>query len=404
MKTSAFIKIILSLVAIVVVILLCVQIYNYSFLSVKTEYAIKATMEDAFEVKGIVCRNEYLINKESDGYYDITLNNGAKVSKGGMIAGVYLKEADVKAKEQIRHLQAQISEYDAAISAKASFTGDSSIYEQNIQNALSDYTGALQNQNSFAAQEALELFQKQVLIKEIISGENTDYEKIILGYHQQVKELEKSISGGVKNVFADQSGFFTTDIDGCETLVTPEKMSSLTVDKFKGLLSEASKEAEMPEGVLGKIILGYYSNYYFEAPNEKMKDYQVGSTIYLRFPSVSDEKFRCEIVSISEGQDSVLVGVSCTKAHSDLFASRTVEANVITKSYSGIRVDKESIRIVDGQNGVYVKVGSIIKFKKVNILYMGTTYALIEEEKNGVVAFDEVVIGGRDIYDGKIIS
>ncbi len=404
MKTSAFIKFIIFLIVTVVILLLCVQIYNYSFMSLKTEYAIKATMEDSFEVDGIVCRNEYLINKENDGYFDIVLSNGAKVSKGGMIAGVYSKEEDVKAKERIRDLQAQIDEYNSAISAKNSYTGDSSIYDQNIQGALSDYAGAVQNQKSFEAQEALGLFKKQVLIKEIISGANTDYEQIIVQLQAEIKELESSISGGMKKIYADRSGFFTTDVDGYENSLTPQSMESLSVSDFKELFSEITKNKEKPTDKLGKIVLGYFSDYYFMAQNTSMGDYEVGDVIYLRFPSVSDEKIKCEITTLAEENDSVLVGVSCTKAHAELFSGRTATAKVITKSHSGIRVDKDCIRIVDGQNGVYVKVGSIVKFKKVNILYMGTTYALIEETKNGVVAFDEVIVGGRDVYDGKILS
>ena len=173
MKTSGLIKLITALIVVIVIVLLGVQLYNYFFLAVKTEYAVKATMEDSFEINGIVCRNEYLLTKESDGYYDISLENGAKVSRGGIIAGIYSEEDDVKAKEQIRLLQEQIAEYESAISAKSSFSGDSSIYEQNIQGTLSEYAGALQIKDSFAAQEALESFEKQVLIKEIISGENS---------------------------------------------------------------------------------------------------------------------------------------------------------------------------------------------------------------------------------------
>ncbi len=404
MKTSGFIKLVVALIVAVVIALLVVQMYNYFFLAIKTEYAVKATMEDSFEVSGIVCRNEYFLNKETGGYYDITLENGSKVSKGGTIASVYSKEEDVKAKEQIRMLQAQIDEYNAAVSVKSSYSGDSSVYEQNIQSALSDYAGALQNRDSFSAQDALESFEKQVLIKEIISGENTDYQQIILQLQSQIETLEASIGGGVQNVAADRSGFFTTEADGFESTVTAEKMSELTPSDYNALYAKIAAGTNRPENLLGKIVLEYSSDFYFVAPSASMKDYEVGDTIYLRFPSVSDEKIKCQVISLTKEEDDVLVGVSCAKAHAGLFSSRIVEASVITKTYSGIRVDKESIRIVDGENGVYTKVGSIVKFKKVNILYMGTTYALVEESTGGIVNFDEIIVGGRDIYDGKIIS
>lgn len=404
MKTSGFIKFIVAVIAIIVIALLAIQLYNYFFLTIKTEYAVKAIMVDSFKVSGIVCRDEHLFNKENEGYYDITIGNGSKVSKGGVIAGIYSKEEDVKAKEKIRLLQTQIDEYDAAISVKSSYTGDSSLYEQNIQDALSDYSGALQNVDSFAVQQALESLEKQVLIKEIISGEKTDYQQVISNLNAQIETLEASIDGGVKNVLAERSGFFTTEVDGFEGSVTPEKMLRMTPDNFNDLHTKITKGVEKPQNLLGKIVQGYSSDFYFAAPLASMSDYRMGDTIYLQFPSVSYEKIKCRIILLTKDANNVLVGVSCDKAQAGLLSSRNLEANVITKTYTGIRVDKESIRIVDGEKGVYTKVGSIVKFKKVNILYMGTTYALVEESPDGIVNFDEVIIGGRDIYDGKILS
>ena len=404
MKTSGFIKFIVAVIAIIVVVLLAFQLYNYFFLTIKTEYAVKATMEDSFKVSGVVCRDEQLYNKETEGYYDITIANGSKVSKGGVIAGIYSKEEDVKAKEQIRLLQAQIDEYNAAISVKSSYSGDSSLYEQNIQDALSGYSGALQNGDSFAVQQALESFEKQVLIKEIISGEKTDYQQIISNLYAQIETLEASINGGVEKVVAERAGFFTTEVDGFESSITPDKMLQITPNDFNNLCAEITKGVEKPQNLLGKVVQGYSSDFYFVAPISSMSDYRMGDTIYLQFPSVSYEKIKCKIILLSKDGENVLVGVSCDKAQTGLLSSRNLEANVITKTYSGIRVDKESIRIVDGEKGVYTKVGSIVKFKKVNILYMGTTYALVEDSIDGVVNFDEVIIGGRDIYDGKILS
>jgi len=403
MKTSGFIKIVVSLIAIIVIVLLIFQLYNYFYLSVTTEYAVKATMEDSFDVSGIVCRNEYLLKKDALGYYDIALKNGSKVSKGGVIAGIYSKEEDVKAKEQARLLRAQVDEYNNAISAKSSYSGDSSIYEQNIQNALSDYSGALQSGDSFAAMESIDNFEKQVLIKEIISGKNTKYHQIMDDLNTQISALESSI-GGVTNVLADRSGYFTTEADGFEETVISKKMQEMKVSEYNELFSKISFDVQKPEELLGKIVLDYSSDFYFVAPKVSIKEYEVGDSIYLRFPSVSDDKVKCNVISLSEEEDNVLVGVSCSKVHAGLFSSRLVDAEVITKTYDGIRIDKESIRIVDGQNGIYVKVGSIVKFKKVNVLYMGSTYALIEETPNGVVNFDEVIVGGRDIYDGKLLS
>ena len=79
-----------------------------------------------------------------------------------------------------------------------------------------------------------------------------------------------------------------------------------------------------------------------------------------------------------------------------------MEGFIITKTYSGIRVDKNSVRLLDGQSGVYVKVGQIVRFKKADVLYMGSSYALLDP--NGKVSnFDEVIVSGKNLYDGKAL-
>lgn len=403
-KVSAFSKLILIVALFIILALVAVQLYNYFFLSVQTEYAVRATMEDTFDVNGVFCRTEHILTSGAGGYLDVVLEDGEKVSKGGTIANVYAKEQDVKAQEQIRYLQAEIDDYNAAITAKASYSGDGSAYEHSIQSALSDYSAALSVKDSLFAQQALEDFEKSVFIKEIVSGKNEHYDQTISELKAEMDNLRVSIGGAVRSIKAAEPGFFSRTVDGYENLIMSDVMSGYTLADYNTLLASLQENKGVSEeGALGKIITGYEWQYYFTIPSQKMEKLSIGSTIYLRFPSVSDHSVAAEIVSLNVENDTALVGVSCSAVNSRFLSARTMEATVITKTYSGIRVDKDSIRIVDGKNGLYVKVGSIVKFKKVDILYMGTTYALIDSENSSVNNYDEIIIGGHDIYDGKIL-
>lgn len=401
-KLSVFGKFIISLIAIVLLVLVSVQIYNYFFVTVHTEYAVKGTMEDTFDVSGILCRNETVLQDTAVGYHDVALEDGEKVSKGGVVANVYAKEGDVKAKEQIRVLQAEIDEYNAAITAKSSYSGDGTVYEQGIQNALANYSDALVRGDAFTMLDALETFEKGVLIKEIVSGKNENYQEVIDNLQSEIEALNASIGGAVNNIVAPESGYFSRTVDGYEGEVTEEVLSQYTIQQFNDLSDEITDNASNNDDTLGKIVSGYEFQFFFVADATLMKDCSVGKSIYLRFPAVLDDALSGEIILLNEENGQVLVGVSFSSMYQGFLSERIMQATVITKTYSGIRIDKNSIRIVDGDNGVYVKVGSIIKFKKIDILYMGTTYALVDS--SNLDNYDEVVTGGKDIYDGKILS
>ena len=61
----------------------------------------------------------------------------------------------------------------------------------------------------------------------------------------------------------------------------------------------------------------------------------------------------------------------------------------------------------ENEPGVYVRVGNTIVFRKVKVRYHSETgrYSICEEtdEDGYLKLYDDMVIGGKELYDGKII-
>ena len=88
-----------------------------------------------------------------------------------------------------------------------------------------------------------------------------------------------------------------------------------------------------------------------------------------------------------------------------LSSARRQPVEIVTKTYSGYRVSKDAIRYVDNVVGVYVLKGKIVTFSAVDIVYSADEYVIIKAaEGSSLVANDDVVIAGRDLYDGKIVK
>ena len=87
---------------------------------------------------------------------------------------------------------------------------------------------------------------------------------------------------------------------------------------------------------------------------------------------------------------------------------------VVMKNYSGFRVSSKALRVVktntpEGEKavtGVYVVNGVTAKFVPVNIIYSYDGYALCEKVSadGNLRLYDEVIVKGKNIYDGKIIE
>ena len=88
--------------------------------------------------------------------------------------------------------------------------------------------------------------------------------------------------------------------------------------------------------------------------------------------------------------------------------TRTLNAELVIDSYSGLKISSSAIRVNDkGEKGVYVQNGNLVEFKKVNIIYSGDDFILSETDvgKDGYVKlYDNIIIEGKDLYDGKIIK
>jgi len=72
-------------------------------------------------------------------------------------------------------------------------------------------------------------------------------------------------------------------------------------------------------------------------------------------------------------------------------------------------LDADALHIVDGEKGVYVKYGNLARWRKIQIVYQNEEYLLVAEDgkvgtDNELRMFDEVIVEGTDLKDGKILS
>ncbi|MEG1932495.1 MAG: HlyD family efflux transporter periplasmic adaptor subunit, partial [Pygmaiobacter sp.] len=117
------------------------------------------------------------------------------------------------------------------------------------------------------------------------------------------------------------------------------------------------------------------------------------------------------VVSVKRDDETGTCAVKllCTYINSDTVNLRTEKASINFSSYTGIRVDRKAQHIVKEQRGVYVKFGDLVQFKQVDPIFEDDQFLLLpiqykeQSELNQVVLYDEIIVSGKDLYDGKLL-
>ncbi|MDR1467551.1 MAG: hypothetical protein LBI55_03985 [Oscillospiraceae bacterium] len=395
---------------------------------VDTEIAILGEMEDTINTKGYAIRKEFLVKLENPtrGVAIFDVKNGQRVSKGGVIANVYENTDDVLAKKRIKAIEYEIEKLKSLNKSRLSFASEPNEISKQICNNI---RSNLFETNNHRFQEIF--YQKEKIleflnVRQIITGK-------IEGFNNRISQLKKegeNLSKSLKDcntliVEAPEAGDFMDHLDGFEHMFDFESASSL---KPEDINASKLKEDTNDKSVLGKIIsdLPWYMVFSIDSKNaEKFKE---DTDVFLSIPTVTSDKIPAKIVAINksiEQQQSSLI-CCCDYMNNEILNFREGETIIKISSSRGIKISKKSLRketvkkIVEGKEeeknitGVFVLHGNKIIFKEVCVLYLAKdeNYVICQSNPDPKVVFhedylkvyDNVVISGSDLFDGKIVK
>jgi hypothetical protein len=114
-----------------------------------------------------------------------------------------------------------------------------------------------------------------------------------------------------------------------------------------------------------------------------------------------------EKINTSSSENSAVMIFSCQQMNSELAVMRKGSFTIINSTYSGLKIPTKALRVQDGKTGVFVRSGMTVKFVGVNVIHRTDEYIICEQEvSNDTVLrlYDDVVVKGKRLYDGKIIE
>lgn len=401
-KTSPLMKILPIAVLAAVLFYFAVQLYNYLSDPVSTTLVTEGQAEDTIALNGWLLRDEEVLPAQS-GTLSRERQEGDRVGVGQVLATVYADDEALQTVSQIETLELQLQQLqfaltsyldpDAALKLDTSITGDILTLRQTLTGG--DYT---------AADSDIAQLKAAVLKRDHPYTSQEEIETEIKAVEGQISSLKASLSGAA-TVTAKAAGTYSAVCDGYETVLTTAFLEDVTPGKL-ARLQPAGTESSM-----GKLIYGDTWYYVVSLPEEQAAQLKALGTVTLRFAKGFDQNLRMQVANVSAAENGqAAVTLSCRKYLAQTTLLRHQAADVILRTYEGLRVPSNALRVSEeGVTGVYCLDGVTAAFRPVTVLYQGQGYALVRPadgaaDTRTLRAGDEVIASAGALHDGKVIQ
>lgn len=416
-------KFLLAVITLAVVAYFGIQAAHYFADPMTTTVAYTYSVDRSVSLSGYVAREE-LVLESSSGLLRQERTEGERVSAGGVVAVVYADEASLDRQNELDTLRSRLEQLEFAQEAAEGAEVALKLDNQIIQNIL-DLRSALAADRLDRAETYGADLRSLVLKRDYTYSETEDLSSQITELKSQISTLEAQAAASTRRITAPEAGLYSAVVDGYEQVLTPESLKTLTPSTLTALRADESVQSEV-----GKLILGdnwYYAAIVSQADAETLSS---ARSMYLRFSKSVEQDLPVSVYHISEEENGrVVVVLKGSSYLPELTLLRQQSAEVILGNLEGIRVPREALRaektsvdengelVTTEQTGVYCLVGMEARFKPVEVLYSGDGFALVRsiydsaagdltgsQEVARLRSGDQVIVTGRDLYDGKVLG
>lgn len=412
MKNRTWINLICTVLVLAVFVYLFHDAVRVNRNSYDTETADEIVEQEKLDLKAFIVRDEQYIDQKTAGTVVPLIKDGMRVASGDAVARVCNSAEDaaniselIEAKESLARYQelSEQTELNALDMEKLNKEIDAAYTELVKASGNGDYSNLSRN---------IEELENKFASKQVLKDGNIDLTAKFNELNSKISTLEaKSI--GSADVVAPISGYYISNLDGYENAVDYNKISDLTVSEAEKLFEKKPSDVS---DQMGKIV-GSYKWYLVTVMDSKYALLiSEGDTMKINLPYYGFKNVEVVVEKVSTTQnDKVAVAFSCNKMNETYANMRTVDIELVFKEYTGYKINSSSIRREKDEDGkevdvVYILRGDIMNARRIEIIYDAGDYVVVSEETEAtesyrpIKRYDEVIVKGRNLSDGKSIS
>jgi len=388
-----------------VVLLLSIFIINQLISSlyepVKTESAIYYTSTDGFNVTGVIIRNEMLISHTGGGVMHFVVADGNRVARNGVIANVYDNEEASILVSQNQQIENKIADIEEILGYNDIEATNLDLINARIKERTNNLIRSASAGNYGDFIENSDELLTAMLRRQAAMGEGTDFSAQLESLKSQ---LNTSLPAPKTRVLSEKSGYFVSGADGYENVFSGKDLETITPEFL-----DSAKPETFEETVIGKIVSDY--EWYIAANvslNESL-NFKEGDSVKLITSVKTSPELSVTVkkINVSESTSEAVIIFACNEMNSELASMRSGPMTIVKAQYSGLKVPRKALRVVDSVRGVYVLNGMQVNFVPVEIVYSNNDYIICVKQNDinaGLKLYDRVVVKGKGLYDGKIVG
>lgn len=399
---------------------------------VNVEYEVMPAIETPISVeitaKGVAIRRETVLYSVESENISYLYPDGTHVSTGMPVAQAVSGRSDITNRMIADELRRELESLESLAAPGETVILQADSVSQRVYSDIDTIAAAAALGDLTPAQDLKYDILEQLNRRSATIDRETDFSG-------RIEELERRISAlGVDSqeamrgaITAPEPGYFTKSVDGYEYALNPDVIDELSVEDFVSYINSSAPPdvtlgASNPKDGAGRLITDHIWYFAAAVSSADAARFREGRKVELDFGLVSQKPFLARVDRIireETGARAVII-FECDAMSEELSNLRAHKVDISLSEVVGYKFPIECKRFIGTQLGVYVLDTTVINFKPVEIIYedeksgyviFSTTYQTdwakpgsTNKRLLGLERYDQVIIGGKGLEDGKVLE
>ncbi|WP_294780806.1 HlyD family efflux transporter periplasmic adaptor subunit [uncultured Gemmiger sp.] len=383
----------------VYIIVQCFVIFRRSY---KTETAIKYTLAESITLDGVVAFDS--VDVAGSGDLGYLVQDGERVTNGTTVAEVYTDDSQGLQRERLDRLERTIT----LLTKSQNSTGsDLSVLTNQTKQALYNLLDKINTAQYSGITDAEDTFLLAQNRLQVSTGQTAGFADTIAALQVEYDSIKAQLDA-LQTITATTNGYFSSTAASPAIAADRQALDDADPATLQKMLADGFPAAATDRA--GQITTGFSWKFYAVCDLDTAARFDNISSVKISVPGKQNTPLSATVEEVAPDKDNGLAKIvlQCQTINAEVLSFGQETAQIDLKTYEGIRIDKEALHIVDGQRGVYVKYGNLQRFLKIATLYENDSYILIPENgkigtDNEVRLYDEIIVQGTNLQDGKLL-
>lgn len=362
-------------------------------------------IEEYITTKGLLIRDEYIINSTMTGNIEAYFKEGDKVKNLDKVAYVYNDNIDEENLEELEKLEKEVIQIEE---------GQSSIIKADVDKVNKKIEKNKDNIQTKLIQGKLGISKEVVELEEHIKDKNkllkSDLNsKPIINKKEEINKLNNKIEKNSDILQTNKSGIISYKFDGNESKYNIDNISELTIDdieytenEYIDILNEGVIKHGQP---IARIINNIKQYLAIVVEENEIMNFKENNSVIIRD---KNNQINAKVHNIYTKNDKNVVVLEISEQNIEINDTRVAEFDIIYKSIEGIKIPKSSIVKKDNVEGVYIvsETGSAKFIEIKGTSYENEEFIVIDYYKNEIEGvktidiYDEIILEPKKVKNG----